>query len=103
MRPLVKFNAYDFAPEFTNIWETAFDVTTVFDCSVNRSHGDTSTELFLINHFLDQIVLGEEAPDPQAANVTNGVSGTGSLGEQVQTCVATQGRVPNFLLVDVCI
>jgi len=86
--------------EFTNMWETAFDVTTTFDCSVNRSNGDTSTELYLINHFLDQIVLGQDAPDPQEANVTNGVSGTGSLGAQVQTCVATQGRNPNFMLVD---
>jgi hypothetical protein len=87
--------------EFTNMWETAFDVTdTTFDCNVNRSKGDTSTELFLINHFLDTIVLGQPAPDPQDANVTNGVSGTGSLGAQVETCVATQGRNPNFLLVD---
>jgi len=87
--------------EFTNMWETAFDVTdTTFDCNVNRSNGDTSTELFLINHFLDKIVLGEDAPDPQDANVTNGVSGTGSLGAQVQTCVAAQGRNPNFMLVD---
>ncbi|KAF8481957.1 PLC-like phosphodiesterase [Russula ochroleuca] len=87
--------------EFTNMWETAFDVTdTTFDCNVNRSKGDTSTELFLINHFLDKIVLGEDAPDPEDANVTNSVSGTGSLGAQVQTCVAAQGRSPNFMLVD---
>jgi len=87
--------------EFTNMWETAFDVTdTTFDCKVNRSNGDASTELFLINHFLDETVLGQPAPDPQDANVTNGVSGTGSLGVQVQTCVASQGRNPNFMLVD---
>ena len=100
---IVRLVAHDLTPEFTNMWETAFDVTTTFDCSVNRSNGDTSTELFLINHFLDQIVLGQDAPDPQEANVTNGISGTGSLGEQVQTCVATQGRNPNFMLVDVCV
>lgn len=87
--------------EFTNMWETAFDVTdTTFDCNVNRSKGDASTELFLINHFLDKIVLGQPAPDPEDANVTNGVSGTGSLGTQVQTCVAAHGRSPNFMLVD---
>jgi hypothetical protein len=96
--------ADDFAPEFTNMWESAFDVTdTTFDCNVNRSKGDTSTELLLINHFLDTIVLGQPAPDPEDANVTNGVSGTGSLGVQVQTCVAAHGRSPNFMLVDVCI
>ena len=96
--------ADDFAPEFTNMWETAFDVTdTTFNCNVNRSKGDTSTELFLINHFLDKIVLGEPAPDPEDANVTNSASGTGSLGAQVATCVAAHGRSPNFMLVDVCI
>jgi hypothetical protein len=94
--------ADDFAPEFTNMWESAFDVTdTTFDCNVNRSKGDTSTELFLINHFLDKIVLGQPAPDPEDANVTNAVSGTGALGVQVQTCVAAHGRSPNFMLVDV--
>jgi len=87
--------------EFTNMWETAFDVTdTTFDCNVNRTNGDPSTQLATINHFLDQIILGQPAPDPEAANVTNGVSGTGSLGLQVQTCVAANGRNPNFMLVD---
>lgn len=102
MRLLFRLTAHDFAPEFTNMWETAFDVTdTTFDCNVNRSKGDTSTELFLINHFLDKIVLGQPAPDPENANTTNAVSGTGSLGEQVQTCVTAHGRNPNFMLVDV--
>jgi hypothetical protein len=87
--------------EFTNVWETAFDLTdTTFDCNVNRTNGDPSTEMFLINHFLDQIILGQPTPDPDAANVTNGVSGTGSLGLQVQTCAAANGRNPNFMLVD---
>ena len=84
------------------MWETAFDLTdTTFDCNVNRTNGDPSTQLYLINHFLDQIVLGQPAPDPDAANVTNAVSGTGSLGLQVQTCDAANGRNPNFMLVDV--
>jgi len=87
--------------EFTNMWETKFDVTdTTFDCSVNRTKGDSSTQLYLINHFLDTIVLGNPAPDPAQANVTNGVSGVGSLGVQVQTCSAMYGRPPNFFLVD---
>ncbi|KAI9444817.1 PLC-like phosphodiesterase [Lactarius indigo] len=87
--------------EFTNVWETAFDVTdTTFDCNVNRTKGDPSTQLYLINHFLDKIVLGQPAPNPEAANVTNSVSGTGSLGLQVQTCAAANGRNPNFMLVD---
>ncbi|TFK56708.1 PLC-like phosphodiesterase [Heliocybe sulcata] len=87
--------------EFTNMWETAYDVTdTTFDCNVNRSKGDTSTEMYLINHFLDQLVLGNPAPDITDAANTNGISGTGSLGVQVQTCAATYGRNPNFMLVD---
>jgi hypothetical protein len=48
--------------EFTNIWETAFDVTdTTFDCNVNRTKGDTATQMYLINHFLDKLVLGQPA------------------------------------------
>jgi len=89
--------------EFTNIWETRFDVTndTTFDCSVNRSKGDSSTEMYLINHFLDTVVVfGEPSPDIAALAQTNGVSGTNSLGAQVDICLATQGRPPNFLLVD---
>jgi len=87
--------------EFTNIWESAFDVTNPnFDCAVNRTKGTPSTQMSLINHFLDQIVLGQPAPDPARANVTNSGSGTGSLGDQVATCVADYGVAPNFILVD---
>ncbi|EMD41853.1 hypothetical protein CERSUDRAFT_110411 [Gelatoporia subvermispora B] len=87
--------------EFTNIWETAFDVTdTTFDCNVNRTNGDFSTQMFLINHFLDELIAGFPAPDSQKANQTNAVSGVGSLGQQVQTCAAQYDRNPNFMLVD---
>ncbi|EPQ60366.1 PLC-like phosphodiesterase [Gloeophyllum trabeum ATCC 11539] len=87
--------------EFTNIWETAYDVTdTTFNCEVNRSKGDTSTEMYLINHFLDQLVLGNPVPDVGNAASTNAVSGVGSLGQQVATCAAQYGRNPNFMLVD---
>lgn len=87
--------------EFTNIWETAYDVTdTTFDCNVNRTNGDTSTQMYLINHFLDKIILGQPAPDSSRANTTNAVSGVGSLGQQVETCAAQHSRNPNFMLVD---
>jgi hypothetical protein len=90
--------------EFSNIWETAFDITDQndFDCAVNRSNSaiDTSTQMFLINHFLDQLILGQPAPDPNQANETNAVSGFGSLGAQVSTCEQVMGRPPNFMLVD---
>ena len=87
--------------EFTNIWETAYDVTTSFDCNVNRSNTTTSTSMYLINHYLDTLVLGQPAPDISVANQTNAVSGTNSLGGQVDLCVSQQGRNPNFMLVDV--
>ncbi|OBZ68413.1 hypothetical protein A0H81_11684 [Grifola frondosa] len=88
--------------EFSNMWETAYDLTdaTAFDCNVNRSNGDTTTQMFLINHFLDTIVAGFPAPDSAQANTTNAVSGVGSLGQQVETCVAQYGKNPNFMLVD---
>jgi hypothetical protein len=87
--------------EFPNIWETKFNVIdTTFDCDVNRTKGDTATQMYLINHFLDKVVLGQPAPDRDRANVTNGVSGEGSLGLQVEKCSTINGRPPNFLLVD---
>ena len=58
---------------------------------------------YLFN-FLDKTILPNVViPDPEDASVTNGVSGTGSLGLQVQTCAAANGRNPNFMLVDVCV
>lgn len=87
--------------EFTNIWESPYDVTTTFDCSVNRTQGNSSTQMYLINHFLDALVLGVPVPDPSQANQTNAVSGQNSLGEQVSLCVSEYGRNPNFMLVDV--
>lgn len=88
--------------EFTNIWETAYDVTTSFDCNVNRSNANTptATSMYLINHFLDVLILGQPAPDPSQANETNAVTGTNSLGAQFDLCVGQQGRNPNFMLVD---
>lgn len=87
--------------EFTNIWETAFDVTDPsFDCNVNRTNGDPSTQMYLINHFLDELIAGFPAPDVDQASVTNAASGSGSLGQQVDTCVGDYSRNPNFMLVD---
>lgn len=57
--------------------------------------------MYLINHFLDKVFLGQPVPDVTKANVTNSASGAGSLGAHVDTCVAANTRAPNFLLVDV--
>jgi len=100
-------NAADFtaAPylldEFTNIWETAFNVVDpTFDCNVNRTKGDTGTQMYIINHFLDKMFLGAPIPYPDKANVTNSATGFGSIGAQVDTCLAAHGRPPNFILLD---
>ncbi|KAF7784045.1 hypothetical protein Agabi119p4_210 [Agaricus bisporus var. burnettii] len=89
--------------EFTNIWETAFNVVDpTFDCNVNRTNTqvETASQMYLINHFLDKIILGNPAPDIEKLNVTNAATGPGSLGAQVETCVAQNSKPPNFLLVD---
>lgn len=57
--------------------------------------------MYLINHFLDKLILGFPAPFPEEAANTNAATGEGSLGTQVSTCVADHGKNPNFLLVDV--
>jgi hypothetical protein len=85
------------------MWETAFNVVdpALFDCTVNRTKGDTTTQLFLINHFLDRLVFNQPVPDIAKANITNAASGSGSLGAHVETCRSINSRAPNFLLVDV--
>lgn len=91
--------------EFTNMWETAYDVTDpTFDCNVNRTKGDSSTQLYTINHFLDTSVTSlfdSLTPDKNALNQTNAANGTGSLGLQAEQCGTQYGRSPNFMLVDV--
>ena len=57
--------------------------------------------MYLINHFLDSLLLGQFIPGTAQLNVTNAASGPGSLGAQADTCIAQQGRAPNFMLVDV--
>jgi len=98
--------SFDTAPylidEFSNVWETPFDTvdSTAFQCQKDRGTGDVSTSMFLINHFLDTLLLGNPIPDPGNANVTNAVSGPGSLGNEVAVCAGLYNRYPNFLLVD---
>ena len=93
-------------PEFTYMWETPFDQTDPsFPCTVNRPPsivGQFPTgRLSVINHFLDTSLTADVLiPDVSALNVTNAVSGAGSLGAQIHSCSAFLGRYPNFLLVD---
>jgi len=91
--------------EFSNMWETAYDVTSpTFDCEANRTHGTPASQLYTINHFLDTFSsLGSVAlftPNKAQLTTTNAFSGTGSLGAQASECSAEWGRAPNFMLVD---
>jgi len=94
--------------EFSNMWEDYYDVEdpSGFNCTVQRSSGgDTTGQMYLINHYLytESELFGGETPVPDKAAlpVTNAVSGAGSLGEEAgTTCIALHGRAPTFLLVD---
>ncbi|QKX64250.1 uncharacterized protein TRUGW13939_11423 [Talaromyces rugulosus] len=97
--------------EFTYIWENPYEVTTAsnFSCKPDRPssvQGDTasalsSNRLPFMNHFLDQdIGLGIVEPNSDAANTTNGQSGTGNLLTAANECKDAYGRQPAFILVD---
>ncbi|KAJ9156725.1 PLC-like phosphodiesterase [Pleurostoma richardsiae] len=95
--------------EFSQMWETPFDPTdNSFPCTVARppdlSTADASNRLSLINHNLnvEVSILGTSLLIPAITqlNVTNNVSGTGSLGLSANNCRSTYDRAPNFLNVD---
>lgn len=91
--------------EFTNIWETAFDVTdTAFPCTLNRTAGTADGKMGLSNHFLDTYasVIGVQSlvPDKDSLNSTNAVTGVGSIGQEAETCAALNGKQQTFFLVD---
>ncbi|CRG83153.1 hypothetical protein PISL3812_00501 [Talaromyces islandicus] len=97
--------------EFTYIWENPYQVTTAsnFSCKPERPSsvgGDTasamsSNRLPFMNHFLDEdIGLGIVEPNSDAADTTNGQSGTGNLLAAANKCKEAYGRQPAFILVD---
>ncbi|WVQ96085.1 hypothetical protein IAU59_003186 [Kwoniella sp. CBS 9459] len=91
--------------EFSNMFEDAYDVTDAsFTCSVNRTSGDASSQLMLINHFLDtSYAFGGTSfwiPNKDELNTTNAESGDGSIGFHVGNCVSIWGRNPNHILLD---
>ncbi|CCG84039.1 protein of unknown function [Taphrina deformans PYCC 5710] len=98
--------------EFSNVWETGYDETSAdqFSCTLDRPYASqpqstipASQKLYLINHFLDYEIgtTGIDVPNVTYASITNSVSGqVGSLSAQVSACTASNGRPPNFLLVD---
>lgn len=95
--------------EFSQIWETPFDPTDrSFPCTVHRppnlSSADAKARMYLTNHNLnyDITILGNSllVPNIPLLNITNNVTGEGSLGESTADCESTWGYPPKFLNVD---
>ncbi|XDG04276.1 hypothetical protein ABKA04_003891 [Annulohypoxylon sp. FPYF3050] len=95
--------------EFSQLWETPFDPTNQsFPCTVQRppnlAEKDAKNRLYMINHNLnvELSILGTDmlVPARTELNVTNNVTGTGSLGLSANNCRSDWGRPPNFLNVD---
>ena len=97
--------------EFTFVFENPFNVTSLsnFSCTADRpaavqgktSEAVSSGRLPLVNHFLDTNTgLGIQVPDTGNITTTNGLTGTGSLGQAATSCTSAYGRKPAFFLVD---
>lgn len=95
--------------EFSQMWETPFDPTDrAFPCDVQRppdiSEEQAKERLYLFNHNLNYEIslLGNSilVPVIPLLNVTNNVTGYGSLGQNTQQCNETWGYPPKFLNVD---
>lgn len=95
--------------EFSQLWETPFDpVDQKFPCTVQRppnlAENDAKNRLYMINHNLniELSILGADmlVPARTELNVTNNVTGDGSLGLSANNCRSDWGRPPNFLNVD---
>ncbi|KAI1389883.1 PLC-like phosphodiesterase [Hypoxylon trugodes] len=95
--------------EFSQLWETPFDPTDKnFPCTVQRPPNlaapDAKNRLYMINHNLNIEIslLGTDmlVPARTELNVTNNVTGSGSLGISANNCRSDWGRAPNFLNVD---
>ncbi|KAF2499017.1 hypothetical protein BU16DRAFT_260731 [Lophium mytilinum] len=102
-------NAPYLLPEFTFVWETEFEVVGLenFYCLPDRPGGLTldtaksSGRLFLVNHFLYwNQAFGIQVPDVRFLNVTNSMSGVGSLMDHMRDCGQQYAQLPTFVLVD---
>jgi hypothetical protein len=95
--------------EFSHVWETPFDQTDRnFPCTPQRppslSESDAKDRMYLTNHNLNYEIdlVGNSllVPYIPLLNVTNGLSGFGSLGQGAQNCTDEWGFPPKFLNVD---
>lgn len=73
-------------------------VDTDWGCSVNRSNGDTATQMYMINHYLDES-LGSIGSMPDKANLQT-TNGADSLNKHVGNCNGLYGRAPTFVLLN---
>lgn len=95
--------------QFSQLWESSFDPTDrEFPCNVQRPPGlslvDAQNRMYMTNHNLNTelTLLGYSltVPTTTLLNVTNNVTGFGSLGLGAEICHHDYGRPPNFLNVD---
>lgn len=95
--------------EFSSVWETPYDpVDPSFPCEPQRPPNldsvDAKQRMYLINHNLnyDISLLGDSllVPNLPLLNVTNNVTGYGSLGLSAQQCDEQWSVPPRFLNVD---
>jgi hypothetical protein len=95
--------------EFSQMWETPFDPTNVsFPCTAQRppglSEADAKNRMYLTNHNLNYEIslLGNSllVPNIPRLNITNNVTGLGSLGASTAECYSDWGYAPKFLNVD---
>ncbi|KKY18323.1 hypothetical protein UCRPC4_g05034 [Phaeomoniella chlamydospora] len=91
--------------EFTYFFETPYDTTDPDfpQCSIDRPSDLSTAEaadsrMYLVNHFLDDEVLGILIPDEDDAATTNSVQ---SIAGQVEICLGLyENRAPKGVLVD---
>lgn len=95
--------------EFSQMWETPFNpVDRDFPCTVQRPPDlgaeSAKERLYLLNHNLaaEFNVFGAEllVPAVSLLNITNDITGYGSVGLSANNCRSDWGRPPNFLNVD---
>ena len=89
--------------EFAYFFETPYDTTdpTFPECTVDRPSGAApSGRMYIVNHFLDQNMMGILIPDDSADPTTNAATGSGSIGAQVGLCEGLYHQAPKAILVD---
>lgn len=89
--------------EFNYYFETPYDTTDASfnECTIDRPSGASADgRMYIVNHFLDEDILGIDIPNRDAASTTNAAEGDGSIGAQSDLCESLYGRAPNVVLLD---